>query len=290
MRSRIAWLLVSLAAAGIAVVVTPGCEEPTPPPMTNGLTAAEHDAFFPIDANAAHALDRAVAGLGNINCASCHPPAATFETFGCLSCHAINSAAENQLDGAHASARGYAKEDASCYACHPRGEATPQGGEGEGEGEGEPFDHNTDGFPLPHGGGVGCAQCHADLGGDYSTTLCWGCHQGDASPSIFEKHQPAAPAGASAQLGAIFDGDHSEDSCRECHSPATMIPATFHLTSHDPTMFPTHALSPECKDCHRTRQAEPTDWAIDFTSTGCINTTGCHSQEPECSAANQGGC
>lgn len=290
MRARLPLAVLGLSVIASGALMGSGCPETPPaPPMTLGLGAPEHESFFPIGTGAHHELERAaVYRAGNITCSACHPPGPTFEEFTCLTCHAGTNAAENQLDTAHASARGYSKEDASCYACHPRGEAVPQAAEGEGEGE--VFDHDRDAFPVIDANathnGITCAQCHADVGGDYSVTLCWGCHQGDTAPTIFEKHQPAQPAGVGTQLGAIFDGDHSETACRECHATTP----TFRLSNHEGFMFPQHPASPECKDCHRSRQEEPKEWAIDFQSTTCTNTTGCHSSEPTCSAANREGC
>ena len=76
-RSTIAVLALALVAVGCA---PPGA------PLTFGVGAEEHAAFFPIDPASAHALDRA-AFDGPIACTSCHANTGTFAEVSCVGCH-----------------------------------------------------------------------------------------------------------------------------------------------------------------------------------------------------------
>ncbi len=292
MRARTAWLIASPVIAVLCAAVVAGCPEaPSPPPMTQGVTPEEHDPFFPIGPTDNHALERS-GGVGQdaFSCASCHTGTATFAEFTCLNCHAATTAVENALDAKHASARGYLKADASCYACHPRGSAAfvPA----EGEGEGEPFDHNADAFPLPHGNNVGCADCHPgmfDTPPEYSTR-CAGCH-------LSAENQAATNSGH-ALLADYYDGNNNETGCRECHATTPIDPAVRPFSNHNAVSGPSggfgtsHFQPASCKVCHTSVQDPPKEWAIDFLESTC--TAACHGAgEPHgqgCSPGNQAGC
>lgn len=53
-------------------------------------------------------------------CATCHANAVDFTEFTCFNCHTHNQTA---MDNKHSGVAGYAYDSATCYGCHPRGEA-----------------------------------------------------------------------------------------------------------------------------------------------------------------------
>jgi hypothetical protein len=68
-----------------------------------------HDLFFPINSGSHQ-------GKWS-NCQQCHPNAADYSVFTCLTCH---SRAETDPD--HDQVSGYSYDSLRCLACHPRGD------------------------------------------------------------------------------------------------------------------------------------------------------------------------
>ena len=53
-------------------------------------------------------------------CTDCHTNPSNYAVFSCLNCHEHN---KTSMDSEHSGERGYSYDSASCYRCHPRGEA-----------------------------------------------------------------------------------------------------------------------------------------------------------------------
>lgn len=53
-------------------------------------------------------------------CTDCHTNSSNYSLFNCLNCHEHNKA---DMDNKHREERGYSYDSASCYRCHPRGQA-----------------------------------------------------------------------------------------------------------------------------------------------------------------------
>lgn len=262
------------ASLGIVVLLlAAGCEGE--PPLTNGLSAADHAAYFPIDEAAPHALNKEAVG-GPISCAGCHAGTNTFKEFLCLSCHQLDQ--NPTLGEAHGTVGGYLPQDLACFACHPTGLAVDPNGGGGGA------NHSLEFFPIDaadaHGGpaysariGAGlnaCSACHASVD-DRTVTLCAQCHAADATP-LADTH---------AQLQSSFVDNST--ACKECHSETPINPYMTPLTQHVAIQTDHHAAS--CKDCHQVFAQPPKQWAIDFAQNNCV---ACHLAG--CTIANPAAC
>ena len=125
MRARSALLVAALpVAAGVLAVFACTPEAVDPPPMTKGFpedfATVGHSEYFPIDAAAKHRLDRAVAGVGNLDCNACHGGGATFKEFDCATCHrdTPSHALETTLPAGHTPGM-------NCRQCHGPGLSQP---------------------------------------------------------------------------------------------------------------------------------------------------------------------
>lgn len=263
MRACRGWLLaLPLALAG--------CEGD--PPLTLGITATEHEPYFPVAEGAPHALE-AAAFDGPITCVSCHGGKDSFREFHCLRCHEHDA---TPLGTAHGAVAGYLPQDVSCFSCHPTGQREADNGVAT---------HSDQFFPIdpedPHGGDLydarigadqtSCSACHASET-DRSVVLCAECHASDA-PSLFTAHQALSRSFVNESVA-----------CKECHAETPINPVMSPLSAHEDIFDPNH-FGAECKDCHNTFRAAPKEWAIDFTAAVC---TRCHGAA--CTVANQGAC
>lgn len=279
-----------LALACLALVAADACA-PYEPPLTRGLTAKEHEEYFPIDTDDPHALEAASPDGAAISCTSCHDGTASFETAVCLRCHELDA---TPLVTAHFDVAGYEAVDASCLRCHPRGDTSDVPG----------LDirgvdvHNELWFPIgpdsAHGGEAyaariapgesSCSSCHVSAE-DRSQMLCLECHLRDEVP-IAEAHGPDSPLGERRLLRTSFDLANDSKGCQECHAETPIHPAVRPVTNHAAAAgIETDHHRATCKECHQSRLPPPKEWAIDFRATSCIP---CH--VPTCSVANPRDC
>jgi len=141
----------------------------------DGAASVNHDPFFPIQ-NAPH----------DLTCASCHTTPGNKKAFSCVdgNCHAQPARAP-----AHNGLVGYVWQSASCYACHPDGNAVAHG----------PL------FPIKSGKHhLACASCHTDSK-TFSSFTCMssGCHPKGKTD---EKH-----------WGEVSGYTYSAAACYDCH-------------------------------------------------------------------------
>lgn len=73
-------------------------------------TFTQHDAKFPIYSGRHR-------GEWN-SCVQCHPVAASYAQFTCISCHEHN---KTSMDSRHRGESGYSYDSAACFRCHPKG-------------------------------------------------------------------------------------------------------------------------------------------------------------------------
>lgn len=261
----------SLLVIAVAVAVAAGCDDE--PPLTLGITAEEHQAYFPITAATPHALGAAAPNGLPISCEGCHAGTDSFRTALCVSCHQFDAV---PLFVAHGAVAGFEIVDASCLACHPTGD--------RGEAAGVE-NHSELWFPIDaddaHGGPAylarveagqsSCTACHASVE-DRSLPLCAGCHAADTIPL------------ATAHQGVIRTFINDSVKCKECHADTPINPAVRPVSLHD-SIFPVNHHAAKCTDCHSQHRAEPQPWAIEFGIALC---TRCHIAA--CTPGNQGAC
>jgi predicted CXXCH cytochrome family protein len=250
------------AVVAVLVFVTLGVGCPGRSDLTFGIGAAEHAAYFPIDAASVHALDR-VAVDGAIGCASCHAAEESFADFSCVSCHehrqrGVDPDGSRGMDEVHAGDGAYRYESASCLSCHPGGLAAEIS-----RAEHERF------FPIDTGTPhvvTNCAGCHTDTG-NRAVVTCTGCHQdtdGDGAGDHDAAPMDAAHGTGMGALGYVWETSR----CLTCH-PRGEDPGR--LDAHDDA-FPiatgaVHA-GRACTDCHASRQ-----------DRGALTCTACHEGE-----------
>jgi hypothetical protein len=208
-------LLALLVPAG---VIAAACSNPaTSAPELKGMTAASHDALFPI-----------VGGTHDgVACDTCHEGAESFTHFSCVNCHAEHG--QPRIDSTHLGVvAGYAWSPTSCYACHPRGTAAG-------------IDHARF-FPIGAGAvhaAVACSSCHPNPS-DRKVFDCVGCHA---------EAQTASPASnITARHSGVAGYAWASASCYQCH-PDSTVPAVDHAA-----FFPIAAGSKHagiaCSTCH----------------------------------------
>lgn len=263
MRHPLGWLLVlPLALAG--------CEGD--PPLTLGMTAAEHEVYFPIGPEATHALDKAAFG-GPIDCESCHAGKESFREFLCVSCHQND---EKPLGTVHGAVAGYLPQDVACFTCHPQGLRDAPDGLAT---------HSEQSFPInpddAHGGDLYAARVAADQ------TECTACHASDTDRAVVfcaECHAADLPPLATTHQALSRSFVNESTACKECHAETPLNPMMSPLSAHD-AVFDSGHHSAKCKDCHQTFRGPPKVWAIDFAAVTC---TRCH--DAACTVENQASC
>ncbi len=269
--------LVALAA--VAVVAAACTVEQAP--LTRGVSAAEHAAWYPINVDDIHALGKASPDGQPLSCTGCHAGTATFATSVCFDCHNLYATPIDPvlfppratLIEIHGEVASFRAADASCLACHPDGlrgdaqnvPAPPDGGVGA--------DHNVDNFPIGPGAAHGsdatgpyvarlavtpgddttCTACHAN-NEDRTQQLCLACHLLDDAPqvgglNIDDAHGPSAPASFAQQLRTSYDlvrGNTGGDAggCKECHAETPINAAVRSPATGQPGIIGgTHALA-----------------------------------------------
>jgi hypothetical protein len=241
----------------LLVVAAVGCEEQAP--LTRGLTAEEHAAYYPINVGDVHALGKASPdGPAPLSCTSCHSGGETFATSFCLRCHvfdAVPAAGSAAVPGrplaeVHAEVASFRAEDASCLACHPdgvRGNAqdVPSGpahsdvnfpidlGDAHGPDDGGPYALSVARTPAAD---TTCSACHASVElARRNEALCFECHaldtQVDGGVDIGVAHGPLSPPPIAEQLRTSYElirtGDAARTNvgCKECHAETPINPA-----------------------------------------------------------------
>lgn len=289
-----------------------GCEEQQAP-LTRGLTAEEHEAYYPIGADAPHALGKASPDGQPLSCTSCHNGGETFATAFCFRCHQLDA---TPLTTVHGEVAGFQAVDASCLGCHPdglRGNAqdVPDGpshseknfaidaGDAHGPGpDGGPDSAYVARLDRTPADDTQCTACHADLV-DRTLQLCLDCHLLD-DVDIDEAHGPASPRGVAELLRTSYDlavspvraaETRASDNrgCKECHAETPISPVVspdVTLHNDDTVGIETNHHQATCKQCHRNKLAAPKAWAIDFQTSSC---TCCHSAAA-CTATSQDAC
>lgn len=262
MRST-ALLVLAVAVAGCAAE----------PPLSLGITAEEHQVYFPITAAAPHALGAASPNGQPISCEGCHGGTDSFRIALCISCHQLDAV---PLVAVHSGVAGFEAVDASCLSCHPTGDRGSAAGV---------ENHSDLWFPIDpedsHGGPAylarveagesSCTACHASVE-DRSIPLCAGCHAADTIPL------------ATAHLGVIRTFVNDSVKCKACHADTPISAQVRPVSRHD-EIFPVNHHAAKCTDCHRSNRAEPQEWAIEFRIAAC---TACHIAA--CTPQNPGAC
>ena len=267
MRSSVL-VVVVVVVIGVAGV---GCVDD--PPVTLGVTAQEHEAFFPISAGAKHALDVVAQDGKPISCDSCHAGTDSFKTALCVSCHSHDA---RPLAVVHAPVAGFELKDATCLTCHPTGAIGDLIGVAS---------HSAQWFKIDvtdvHGGAAfrarvpaqstSCDSCHASAE-DRTQAQCVACHELDVVP--------LATAHAALPPGSF---EKSNVSCKQCHADTPILAVMHPLSGHD-AIFSTNHHGATCKSCHQQARVDR-PWTIDFASGVC---TQCH--VAACNVGNQSAC
>ena len=240
-------------------------EQSTAQPWLTDLSPAEHDRFFPIQTGP-HAL----------SCNACHGTTDSFKHFDCTTCHT-----QPPTTSLHAGMATFRWENASCYACHPRGISTYSAAE------------HASYFPIGTGlahalgasavlvpGSISCGSCHTTV--DRAQFDCTTCHTQASMTSpagrAFHASVPDLAAGPSAG---------SSSQCLVCHSDGGVpvsVTWSAKAPSHDQkygfevTPGSVHAGLP-CLTCHSQRKpiASTGFSGADFAQETC---TACHSPTP----------
>lgn len=268
-----------LIAAGV-VVATTGCDPVPSPPVTLGIDIAGHAAYFPIDAEAPHGLDKVSQDGTPISCDGCHGGNDTFKSAKCIACHQFD---ETPLGVVHGSVGGYLPFDTNCFACHPDGLKGGNFGNG---------DHSDLWFPIGeadvHGspaytaridtaaGDDQCTACHSDLL-DRTIVRCAECHTQDATP-LEASHFDGLFAGNQGAVNRSTDGRLTDsNSCKECHGDDVPISNPFMqpINAHIEPGVSIDAAHQQalCKECHTSRLEGEKAFALDFKVSSC---TCCH--------------
>ena len=247
----------ALGLAGLA-----GCPSDSPP-LTLGLNAEQHAAYFPIDALAPHALNAASPDGVPLNCDSCHAGRETFKEALCFSCHQLDA---TPLSTAHSRVAGYEPIDASCFSCHPSGDSGTVDGAGTHSDLWFPIDpddaHGNAEFLARVGTrGDSCAACHASTE-DRSLPLCVDCHSRNDPVPLGIAHESLATSYVQTDIA-----------CKECHADIPINPNVRPVSVHDDAIFLTSHHEATCANCHFTYRSEPQEWAIEFAVASCIQ---CH--------------
>ncbi|MCC6808794.1 MAG: cytochrome c3 family protein [Deltaproteobacteria bacterium] len=170
----------------------------------------DHAQRFPIDAASHHAL---------VACASCHPNASDRKAFDCTTCHTDAQTTPN-----HAGVSGYAWSSASCYQCHPTGQASGSG---------------SSHTPFP----IGPATTH-----DNAKIPCASCHP-TADKKVFDCTTCHTQAATDPWHTTVTDYAWSSPSCYQCH-PQAEVTGFDHNPYFPIDMGATHgALG--CSECHK---------------------------------------
>jgi hypothetical protein len=216
------------------------------------MDPASHRRFFPIDATAAHA---------GVDCNACHGGTSTFREFGCTGCH---EHARDLTDPMHEGMAGYAYGPATCYTCHPTGEALTRSSHAQ-------F------FPIEAGAhsGVTCTGCHVPPAG-FASFDCTPCHAhlrdamdpahtGVAGYAFLRLVGKPAPAEVMTRTAhdpffPILTGKHGGLACASCHVTAGTFQVFECNQCHEhlcSAMDPKHrevrgytCVSAECYRCH----------------------------------------
>ncbi len=224
-RSALALLLLVAALAA--------CSEPASTTVVK-IEPDAHDVYFPITQGNHEGLA----------CDSCHTnPERT--RFSCIGCHKHEADVTNPI---HVGIDGYAWGPESCYACHPRGEATGAGANHEAI------------FPIApetaHAG-IACMDCHVTRE-DRSQLLCATCHEEAVTTPLH------------ADLGGFR---HESPRCVRCHADAQIDEVDTH------PVFQIAAGSAHfgsnCVQCHTALRADK-PFGADFLTQSC--TGNCHPQ------------
>lgn len=221
---------------------------------------ADHQARFPIAGGAAGAPH-------DTACLQCHPQlradrawAADFAAFSCTGCHQ-----DPDTSAAHAGVGGYAYDSPSCYQCHPTGQAAPP-------------DHTPSFFPIGAGtahAGIGCTQCHTDLGSPTDPTrfACASCHL--AIPG-FPAHGPVSGVAIltihTSRTGLGAPLALTSENCLRCHADAQVDRVADHPGGEDALGNQDH-LGAGCITCHSSRRGDKPFGAAFDATPGC---TTCH--------------
>lgn len=222
-------------------------------PNSEPTGAIDHEAYFPLNAPAAH---------NGIACADCHTDPNNRLVLGCAACHASDNPSVTTV---HAGIPGFVNNSPACLQCHPRAE--PVGA----------MDHNP-WFPIASGtahGGSGysgkvssgetqCTACHLSRT-DRSQNDCAACHAG-VSPTPSQAH------------GSVNGFSNTSPKCKECHADAQVN----RLAAHSD--FPVRHHGADCNECHRQMRTDK-PFGINFSRADCAR---CHSSS--CTPSNQGPC
>jgi hypothetical protein len=250
--------VVAVVAIVAVVSLAAACDEP---PITLGLSAEEHEPYFPITAVSKHALGAASPDGQPISCDSCHKGRESFKEALCFSCHQFDAV---PLTTVHGGIAGYEPVDASCLECHARGDVGTIEGTGTHSELWFPIDpddaHGGPAYLARVGAGSTCTACHASVE-DRSLPLCVECHLQDATPLVT----------AHALLASSYA--QRDIACKECHAEIPINAAVRPVTKHDDEIFLTDHHEARCADCHAARRPAPQEWGIDFATASCVR---CH--------------
>lgn len=306
----------------LLLLAVAGCDERgQEPPLTRGVTAEEHQGYFPISAGAPHALGVLAQDGSEINCTSCHAGTPTFETSLCRSCHLADTPS---LVFVHALVVDpLPVDDALCLGCHLDGNRVPRPPEVDagpvepGVDAGPPPPEppritHEDWFPIGpeslHGNATyvarradidgpavlenECRACHVStVLEERAQVLCLECHLRDET-DIEEAH---GSAGSLADRELLFNSYDLATTpprdpnigCKECHAEVPINEAVRPVDDHeDAGGIKTDHHQATCTQCHQSKLPEPREWGIDFRASSCVC---CHTA-PTCTGASQDTC
>ena len=214
--------------------------------LAEGFTVAQHGAYFPIDARAIHAMDKATVD-DVVSCAACHDnDADSFAELTCVSCHQHR---EETLVDSHQDLRGYRYESALCLGCHETGESPRTSNSIDPETHEAYF---PIGLATPHGNVV-CGACHAQMPQAWTDNACASCHLREM-PDLAQRHD--------VMRGFVADSA----ACKTCHADGRAE----RVADHTPFRISggsDHDREP-CLDCHVVNRVDK-PWARDFTQNDC---------------------
>jgi hypothetical protein len=239
----------------LAVLLASACGPSADAPAITYPGMSAHARYLPL-VGTPHEPSRA----GPMSCESCHTTPSTFAEFTCTgTCHT-----QAATDPIHSGLTGYGYASAACYGCHKDGTA------------GAPANHSSAFFPIGSSSrhaGVGCRQCHTDLGrpNDPLNFACASCHDADGAAHTISGYLITGTR--SSQGSAITTLPWRSDHCLRCHADSQVDRVASHPGGEDAFGKGQHRTA-GCLTCHTQLRADKR-FGTSFNAEGGCTT--CHS-------------